>query len=73
MVVIMFEYYIGVVKGFIIVFIYDDMFDILSGMKKILNFVGFIIGLSCIVDIECVGIVGVYGLIDVFIVIVDDE
>ena len=67
------EYYIGVVKGSTIVPTYDDMFDILSGMKKIPNFVGFITGPSRTADIECVGTVGVHGPIEVSIVIVDDE
>ena len=73
MVATMSEYYIGVVKGSTIVPTYDDMFDILSRMKKIPNFVGFITGPSRTADIECVGTVGVHGPIDVSIVIVDDE
>jgi len=73
MVATMSEYYIGVVKGSTIVPTYDDMFDILSGMKKIPNFVGFITGPSRTADIECVGTVGVHGPIEVSIVIVDDE
>ena len=73
MVATMPEYYIGVVKGSAIVPTYDDMFDILSEMKKIPNFVGFITGPSRTADIECVGTVGVHGPIDVSIVIVDDE
>ena len=54
MVATMSEYYIGVVKGSTIVPTYDDMFDILSGMKKIPNFVGFITGPSRTADIECI-------------------
>ena len=67
------EYYIGIVKGSTIVPTYDDMFDILSEMQKIPNYVGFITGPSRTADIECVGTVGVHGPIEVSIVVVDDE
>ena len=67
------EYYIGIVKGSTIVPTYDDMFDILSEMQKLPNYVGFITGPSRTADIECVGTVGVHGPIEVSIVVVDDE
>lgn len=67
------EYYIGVLKGSTVVPTYDDMFDILSEMPKIPNFVGFVTGPSRTADIECVGTVGVHGPIDVCVIIVDDE
>ncbi len=67
------EYYIGIVKGSTIVPTYDDMFDILSEMQKIPNYVGFITGPSRTADIECVGTVGVHGPIEVSIIVVDDE
>lgn len=67
------EYYIGVVKGSTIVPTYDDMFDILSEMKPIPNFVGFVTGPSRTADIECVGTVGVHGPIMVSIIVVEDE
>jgi len=67
------EYYIGIVKGSTIVPNYDDMFDILSEMQKLPNYVGFITGPSRTADIECVGTVGVHGPIEVSIVVVDDE
>ena len=67
------EYYVGIVKGSTIVPTYDDMFDILSEMQKIPNYVGFITGPSRTADIECVGTVGVHGPIEVSIIVVDDE
>ena len=73
MVATMSEYYIGVVKGSTIVPTYDDMFDILSEMKTIPNYVGFITGPSRTADIECVGTVGVHGPIEVTTIVVDDE
>ena len=67
------EYYIGIVKGSAIVPTYDDMFDILSQMPQLPNYVGFITGPSRTADIECVGTVGVHGPIDLCIIVVDDE
>lgn len=67
------EYYIGIVKGSTIVPTYDDMFDILSKMPQLPNYVGFITGPSRTADIECVGTVGVHGPINVCIIVVDDE
>ena len=49
------------------------MFDILSEMQKLPNYVGFITGPSRTADIECVGTVGVHGPIEVSIIVVDDE
>ena len=49
------------------------MFDILSEMKTIPNYVGFITGPSRTADIECVGTVGVHGPIEVTTIVVDDE
>lgn len=72
MVSTMSEFYIGLVKGSTIVATYDDMFDILSAMPEIPNFVGFVTGPSRTADIECVGTVGVHGPIQVCIIIVDD-
>lgn len=71
-VAIMPEYYVGIVRGSTIVPTYDDMFDILSDMKELPNYVGFITGPSRTADIECVGTVGVHGPIQVCIVVVDD-
>lgn len=73
MVSTMSEFYVGVVKGSKVVGTYDDMFDILSAMPEIPNFVGFVTGPSRTADIECVGTVGVHGPIKIYIVIVDDE
>lgn len=73
MVSTMSEYYVGIVKGSKIVPTYDDMFDILSSMPQIPNFVGFVTGPSRTADIECVGTVGVHGPIQVCIIVVDDE
>lgn len=67
------EYYIGVVKGSKIVETYDDMFDVLSEMPLIPNYVGFITGPSRTADIECVATIGVHGPIQVCVVVVDDE
>lgn len=67
------EYYVGIVKGSAIVPTYDDMFDILSEMPQLPNYVGFITGPSRTADIECVGTVGVHGPIDLCIIVVDDE
>lgn len=67
------EYYIGIVKGSKIVETYDDMFDILSEMPLIPNYVGFITGPSRTADIECVATIGVHGPIQVCVVVVDDE
>ena len=72
MVSTMSEFYIGLVKGSTIVATYDDMFDILSAMPEIPNFVGFVTGPSRTADIECVATVGVHGPIQVCIIIVDD-
>lgn len=73
MVSTMSEYYIGVLKGSSIVPTYDEMFDILSAMPEIPNFVGFVTGPSRTADIECVGTVGVHGPIQLYVVVVDDE
>ena len=73
MVSTMSEYYIGVLKGSSIVPTYDEMFDILSAMPEIPNFVGFVTGPSRTADIECVGTVGVHGPIQLCVVVVDDE
>lgn len=67
------ECYVGIVKGSTIVPTYDDMFDILSKMPEIPNFVGFVTGPSRTADIECVSTVGVHGPIKVYIIVVDDE
>lgn len=67
------ECYVGTVKGSTIVPTYDDMFDILSNMPEIPNFVGFVTGPSRTADIECVGTVGVHGPIKVYMIVVDDE
>ena len=66
------EVYVGVVPGSEIVETYDDMFDLLSGLDPIPNFVGFITGPSRTADIECVSTVGVHGPIQLFAVVVDD-
>lgn len=73
MIATMSETYIGIIKGSKIVPTYDDMFDILSAMPEIPNFVGFVAGPSRTADIECVGTVGVHGPIKVYIIIVEDE
>lgn len=67
------ESYIGIVKGSTIVPTYDDMFDILSKMPQLPNYVGFITGPSRTADIECVGTVGVHGPINVCMIVIDDE
>ena len=67
------ETYIGIIKGSKIVPTYDDMFDILSEMPQIPNFIGFVTGPSRTADIECVGTVGVHGPIKVYVIVVDDE
>lgn len=67
------EYHIGILKGSCIVPTYDDMFDILSSMSPVPNFIGFVTGPSRTADIECVGTVGVHGPLQVCVVIVDDE
>lgn len=67
------ETYVGIIKESKIVPTYDDMFDILSNMPQIPNFVGFITGPSRTADIECVGTVGVHGPIKVYIIVVKDE
>lgn len=67
------EYYIGIIKGSLIVPTYDDMFDILSAMPLLPNYIGFITGPSRTADIECVATVGVHGPIDVCIIVVEDE
>lgn len=67
------ESYIGIVKGSTIVPTYDDMFDILSNMPQLPNYVGFITGPSRTADIECVGTVGVHGPINVCMIVIDDE
>ncbi len=72
LVAVMSEYYIGVVRGSTIVPTYDDMFDLLSGMSELPNYVGFITGPSRTADIECVATVGVHGPIQVCIIVIDD-
>lgn len=67
------ERYFGVVKGSTIVPTYDDMFDLLSGLPQIPDFVGFISGPSRTADIECVSTVGVHGPLTLTAVVVDDE
>lgn len=67
------ECYVGVVKGSVIIPTYDEMFDILSSMPEIPNFVGFVTGPSRTADIECVSTVGVHGPIKVYVIVVDDE
>lgn len=67
------EYYIGIIKGSMIVPEYDDMFDIISGWPEMPNFVGFVTGPSRTADIECVSTVGVHGPLQLSIVVVDDE
>lgn len=67
------EIYVGVVRGSTIVETYDDMFDLLSGLQEVPNFMGFITGPSRTADIECVSTVGVHGPIQLFAVVVDDE
>ena len=67
------EFYIGIVKGSTIVEKYDDMFDLLSGLPELPNFVGFMTGPSRTADIECVTTVGVHGPIRLAAVVVDDE
>ena len=67
------EIYVGVVPGSKIAETYDEMFDLLSGLNPIPNFVGFVTGPSRTADIECVSTVGVHGPIQLFAVVVDDE
>ena len=67
------ERYFGVVKGSTIVPTYDDMFDLLSGLPQIPDFVGFISGPSRTADIECVSTVGVHGPLTLTAIVVDDE
>ncbi len=67
------EYYIGIIKGSMIVPEYDDMFDIISEWPEMPNFVGFVTGPSRTADIECVSTVGVHGPLQLSIVVVDDE
>ena len=63
----------GVIKGSAIVEQYDDMFDLLSGLPELPNFIGFMTGPSRTADIECVTTVGVHGPIRLTAVVVDDE
>ena len=67
------EFYVGVIKGSAIVEQYDDMFDLLSGLPELPNFIGFMTGPSRTADIECVTTVGVHGPIRLTAVVVDDE
>lgn len=67
------EYYIGIIKGSMIVPEYDDMFDILCELPELPNFVGFITGPSRTADIECVSTVGVHGPLCLAAVVVEDE
>lgn len=67
------EYYIGILKGSVIVPEYDDMFDILAELPEVPSFVSFVTGPSRTADIECVSTVGVHGPLRLSIVVVDDE
>lgn len=67
------EYYIGILKGSMVVPEYDDMFDILAELPEMPNFVGFVTGPSRTADIECVSTVGVHGPLQMAVVIVEDE
>ena len=67
------EFYVGIVRGSAIVEHYDDMFDLLSGLPELPNFVGFMTGPSRTADIECVSTVGVHGPIYLTAVVVEDE
>lgn len=66
------EDYIGILRGSQIVPEYDDMFDLLSALPEIPNFVGFVTGPSRTADIECVTTIGVHGPLRLTAVVVDD-
>lgn len=66
------EYYIGVLKASTIMDTYDDMFDYLSELDPIPNYVGFITGPSRTADIECVSTVGVHGPLKITIIVLED-
>ncbi|MGO3017627.1 MAG: LutC/YkgG family protein [Anaerococcus sp.] len=66
------EYYIGVIKGSNIIDTYDQMFDYLSELDPIPNYVGMITGPSRTADIECVSTVGVHGPLKVTIIVLED-
>ena len=67
------ESYFGIIKGSSIVPEYDEMFDLLSKLPELPNFVGFITGPSRTADIECVGTVGVHGPLRLTAIVVDDQ
>ena len=66
------EDYFGIVKASTIVNDYDAMFDIISDMKDMPNFVGFITGPSRTADIECVSTVGVHGPLRLSAIVLED-
>lgn len=70
---IMPEYYIGILNGSSIYKTYDDMFDKLSELDPIPNYVGFITGPSRTADIECVTTVGVHGPLNMSVIILTDQ
>lgn len=67
------EYYIGIIKGSNIFDTYDDMFDYLSQLDPIPNYLGMITGPSRTADIECVSTVGVHGPLKVTIIVLEDK
>ena len=67
------ESYFGIIKGSSMVTEYDEMFDMLSKLPELPNFVGFITGPSRTADIECVGTVGVHGPLRLTAIVVDDQ
>jgi len=66
------EDFFGIIKASTIVEDYDAMFDVISEMKDMPNFVGWITGPSRTADIECVSTVGVHGPLRLSAIVLED-
>jgi len=66
------EDFFGIIKASTIVEDYDATFDVISDMKDMPNFVGWITGPSRTADIECVSTVGVHGPLRLSAIVLED-